>query len=394
MIPEILCLALALGQDPELRGAWLMHDTFDTPSRRVDILAKCKKAHLNTIFPTAAPIGANYGEATPAAFTALLDDAKAAGLQVHVWIQNYKRLGGETNPVDFRDPTERETQKQWALSLLAAYPKLDGVHFDYIRYPTWEDSDAAKISGVAETVRITKEAMKTQYPGKTLTAAVFRAAAVSYRGQNSTWNGAVPQWYRDWYAAYPNNWFATQAQTQPGLQSNWLLGPSYMSYQQDPPAWLKGAYLDGCMSMQYTAADQVWQDEVAIWKSFLSYLGGSTSTIYMGLGWMGPSQWWTDSAFDPAAMVRFVKHGRSQGIKGFVIFRLGQPGVDDNPLLDALSADVFKTDVASTLGAAAPPAPPPPGGAAPKPKGGGGGGPACGLTGLEVFFLLGLLRRR
>jgi hypothetical protein len=397
-----VCLSLAGaspqgGGTPELRGGWLMADTFATAAQRAATVAKFKRAHLNTAFPTAPPLNGNYGESDPAAFAAFLDDATAAGLSVHVWVQNYKRRG-DANPADFRDPAEREAQKQWALDLLQAYPKLDGVHFDYIRYSTWEDSDASKINAITDTLRLTREALRARHPGKPLTAAVFRAAAVSYRGQNGTWKGDVPPWYRDWYAADPDNWYAVQARTDPALNPSWLLGPSFQSYQQDPPSWLKAGVLEGIMSMQYTAVDKTWQDEVLIWKSFLAHLRTSADGFYMGLGWMGPSPWWGDSAFDAPAMVRFIKYGRSQGLKGFVIFRLGQPGVDDTPLLDALSVDgpangndaPFETDVPSPLGGAAAPAPapspPPPSGS--DPGGGSEGSEGCGATGAEAALLL------
>lgn len=406
VVSSLVFLSAAGAQDPgtpELRGGWLMANTFATPEARAATIDKFKKAHLNTAFPTAPPLNGNYGESEPAAFAALLDDAKAAGLQVHVWVQNYKRLGGETNPVDFRNAAEREAQKQWALDLLQAYPKLDGVHFDYIRYSTWEDSDASKINAIQETLRLTREALKTQHPGKPLTCAVFRAAAVTYRGQDGNWKGDVPQWYRDWYAADPDNYYAVQARTDPTLSPNWLLGPSFQSYQQDPASWVKAGVTDALMSMQYTAADQTWQQEVQLWKSFHAHLGASQDAIYMGLGWMPASQWWPDSGFDPAALVRFIKYGRSQGIKGYVIFRLGQSGVDDTPLINALSVDgpdngyaaPWKTDVASPLasGGSPPPAPAP----SPAP---GSGEPAgddnpdgCGATGLELLLIL-VLRRR
>jgi uncharacterized lipoprotein YddW (UPF0748 family) len=396
MLAEILCLALA-AQDPgtpELRGGWLSSDTFDTAAERTSIVAKFRRAHLNTMFVTCPPVGGNYGESAPADFAALIDEAKAAGLAVHAWFQSFKRLG-EASPADFASAAEQEAQKRWVLDLLSAYPKLDGIHLDYIRYSTWEDCIAAKMDGLVRTISGIRQALRAQHPGLPLTAAVFRAAAVSYRGWKPTWQGDVPAWYRDWYAADPDNYYVRQA-ALPGNNANWLLGPSFFSYQQDPPAWLQAGLLDAVLSMQYTAVLETWQNEVLLWKSFLGRLGVPADKACMGLGWMGPSTWWEDSAFDAKAMVAFIKYGRSQGLKGFCLFRLGQPGVDDGPLLDALSVDgpdngnaaPFKADVASPLSAAsaAPPAPSPPGGSA--------GAYGCGLTGIEGPLLLVLLALR
>ena len=130
--------------------------------------------------------------------------------------------------------------------------------------------------------------------------------------------------------ANPTNYYVQKA-NEPGNNSNWLLGPSFYSCQQDPPTWLKDDLLDAWASMQYTAVDATWQSEVQIWKSLLGFRGVATDKAYMGLGWTSPTEWFADSNFDAPAMVRFTKYGRSQGIKGFTIFRLGQPGIDDSP---------------------------------------------------------------
>jgi hypothetical protein len=402
MIAEILCLLFAV-QDPgtpELRGGWLASDTFDTAPHRADIIAKFRRAHLNTVFLTIPPLNGNYGTCDPAAFGAMLADSKAAGLIVYAWFQNFKRLG-ESTPADFTSAAEREAQKQWVLAMLAAYPALDGIHLDYIRYSTWEACIAAKMNGVAETVRTIHDAVG----GKPLTAAIFNAAAVTYRGWKPTWEGDVPQWYRDWYASNSSNYYIQKA-NEPGNSPNWMLGPSFFSYQQDPPAWLKAGHLEAICSMQYTSLDATWKSEADLWKSFLTFQGVGMERAFIGLGWMAPVPFFEDSNFDAPALVRFIKYGRSLGLKGFSIFRLGQPGVDDSVLLDALSVDgpangnaaVFKVDVASPLGGAAPPAPPPvppppTGGGTPRPKSTGQGGGGCGLTGLEVVLLLLAVRR-
>src|SRR5436190_1986537 len=128
MIGEMLCLGMALAaQDPataEMRGGWLAADTFDTAQHRTDIVAKFKRGHLNTIFLTVPPLNGNYGTSDPAAFDALIHDAKAAGLLVYAWFQCFKRQG-ESTPADFTSSTERDAQRQWVLAMLSAFPALD-----------------------------------------------------------------------------------------------------------------------------------------------------------------------------------------------------------------------------------------------------------------------------
>lgn len=392
MLPALLLFAAAL-QDPgtpELRGAWLANDTVDTAPHRADMLAKLRKGHFNTVFIAVPPLNGQYGTSDAAGFGAMVTEAKAAGLSVHAWFSCFKRMG-ENSQADFTSPAEQAAQKQWFLDMLAAYPALDGVQCDYIRYSTWESCAAAKMKGVADTIRTIRDAVSP----RPVTCAVFNAAAITYRGWKPTWEGDVPQWYRDWYAAHPGNYYELQANA-PGNNANWLLGGSFFSYQQDPAAWIRDGLATACAAMQYTAVDATWENEVQIWKSFL---GADQGRMFVGLGWMASAPFFEDSAFDPAAMVRFVKYGRSQGVKGFVVFRLGQPGVNDDALLDALSVDgpangnaaPFTKDVASTLpGSTAGPAPAP----APSPPsssgdgGGGGKHSPCGgsIPGSADFF--------
>lgn len=379
LLPTLFVLLMT--QDPgtaELRGAWLANDTVDTAAHRAEMLAKLRRGHFNTAFIAVPPLGGQYGTSDAAGFGAMVDDCAAAGISVHAWFQNFKRLG-ESTQADFTSAAERAAQRQWVLDMLAAYPTLDGVQCDYIRYSTWEACAAAKMQGVADTVKAIRDAVAP----RPVTCAVFNAASISYRGWKPTWEGDVPQWYRDWYAANPNNYYEQQANA-PGNNANWLLGGSFFSYQQDPAAWIKAGLAAGCATMQYTAVDATWQSEVQIWKGFL---GAENGKLYMGLGWMGPTQWFADSAFDAAAMVRFIKYGRANGVKGFVVFRLGQPGVDDGPFLDALSVDgpangnaaPFTRDVPSILASSSSPTPAP-APSAPGGSGGGGGHSGCGGT--------------
>ena len=70
-----------------------------------------------------------------------------------------------------------------------------------------------------------------------------------------------------------------------------------------------------------------------LWKSFRK---GRLEGIVMGLGWLKEKEH-PDWDLKPDPVVRFIKYGRSQGLKGFSIFSLGAPDVDDEPLLKALA---------------------------------------------------------
>ena len=315
----------------ELRGVWMKPVCFDSSARRKSVLGKIRKANLNTVFLAVPPVEGNYGSCKRGDFEAVLKEA--GDLSVHAWLLNHHRKGWGKG-VDFTDPGERDAQMKWALALLGAYPSLDGIHFDYIRDSEWAAVDGSKMKGVTETIRITREGMRKRHPGRFLTASCFIAASAAYQGSKAGgWEGAVPEWYRTWYRERADNWYIRRGKEQKELREDWLLGPLCFNYQQNPHTWLHEAGIDGVIPMQYTSVDRIWQAEVDLWKSFL---GERSDRLYPGLGWL-TEEGHPDWKYDAAALVRFIRHGRARGMKGFVIFTLGVPDVDDAPLIEALS---------------------------------------------------------
>jgi hypothetical protein len=325
----------------ELRGVWLNPYAFDDANRE-ETLRKITAANLNTIFAASPYINGNYGETDPKDYYELIRSARSLGLSVHGWICNHRRLG-RGNGIDFTNPQEQKAQVKWALDLLDKYPELDGVHFDYIRYKEWSRCDAAKISGINATIRQVYEAIKSKYPDKFLTATSFVAASASYNGRRSNgrllWEGEVPQWFRDWHSTNPNNWYSMRHVRYSRLKKEWLLGPSHFNYQQDPVTWIKEGILDGVMPMQYSSNRRTWHSEVDLWKCFMN---GNLERVYIGLGWL-VEKGHTDWRYDPAALIRHIKYGRSQGLRGFVIYQFGfnqlPKNVDDWDIVNALSID-------------------------------------------------------
>ena len=110
-----------------------------------------------------------------------------------------------------------------------------------------------------------------------------------------------------------------------------------MSYQQDPATWTGNGFVDHLVPMQYTADTAVMRNDIDIWASFMQWVGRPMSVINLGLGWFDEPSSFPDSKFDAAAMVQHIVYGRSKGIGGYTIFRLGNPGIDDSPLIDALT---------------------------------------------------------
>lgn len=319
------------------------------------MLEKSIKAKLNTVFVEAPPIGNNYGHGTAESFLAFVDlvQEQQEDLIVFGWISNHKRTW--PTPADLQLADERQAQADWVDMLLDDYPCLDGIAIDYIRYPTWEESQKSKLDGVTETVHIIRNV--TDQRNKQLLSTSFNAATVTYRGTSPSWDGEVPAWFQDWYVADPNNYFQEEATlggtgvvNQMNLNStsnpDYLLGPSFMSYQQDPVTWMTKGYVDHVVPMQYTADPIVMQNDIDAWHSFLSFAGQDNifqdpnnvlQGIHLGLGWLEEPSSFPDSKFDPAAMIKHIQYGRSRNVGGYTIFRLGIPGIDDDPLIQALT---------------------------------------------------------
>jgi PKD repeat protein len=111
-----------------------------------------------------------------------------------------------------------------------------------------------------------------------------------------------------------------------------------MKYQQDPIYWHTMGWLDLCLPMQYTINDQKWMDEADIWRSFYDFTTpGDFGAFGMGLGWFEESG--HDWGYDAPGCVNKVKYGRTIDCQGEAIFRIGEPGIDDWVLIDALSVD-------------------------------------------------------
>ena len=261
LIPFLMAVCQSSGimaaAESEVRAVWLNPFAFNSPEIRETTLAKIRRAHLNTVFLQTPSVAGNYGiqwgGASAENYSAFLNQLKDAGVAVHGWIINRERAG-EGTQADFTSKRERKAQAEWARAVLDAYPKLDGVHFDYIRYGEWARHDSARARGVTETVRISLKYIRKKHPGRLLTAAVFVAASANYMGQvrqgKRFWDDPLPKWFFRWLDDHPDNWYAERGRTDPKLGPNMLLGPSFFKYQQDPVTWLESDSIDAVCPMQ------------------------------------------------------------------------------------------------------------------------------------------------
>ncbi|MCJ7739931.1 hypothetical protein MUP32_01260 [Candidatus Microgenomates bacterium] len=332
----------------ETRGTWLNPNAFNSDTRRTETLNKIKQANLNTVFLAAYTLDGNYGWSQKADFDQFYTMLRQNNISVHVWVANMYRISG----VDFTDPVERTAQKNWAMSWFNHYPDLDGFHLDYIRY-VWGDGKiyADKMKAVNNTVETIYNGIKSQYPNKKLSAAVFSSCKDYTHTEEQN---AIPLWFKTWFNNHPNNYYYDN------YDGNIHRTPIFMSVNQDPVTWITSNYINTVIPMQYTTDDSKWNTDADQWKSFLIQNGNYPA---MGLGWLkpDPNDPNSDWGFNAPGIVRKINYGRSLGFTGFVIFELGNAnlptGVSDGDLVNALANGPFSSKVPSCMTSSSSPTP-------------------------------------
>ncbi len=355
----------------ETRGTWLNIDAFDTAQDRTETLSKIQRANLNTAFVLAPLIDTPNGSgqdgpptdsSTHENFLAFIQLAHQAGISVHIWIPSrFRKVRANGNSkVNFTDPDEHQAQADWVLALMDKYGAYSaGIHFDYIRYDNWEIINRrAKMDGVTNTLATVYAQLKAKYPAKRLTTTSFSMTPgwVEEYESPPRWDryaDDVPHWFQDWYEAHPGNIYEGTIDDDSGNQ--YIGAPVYMKYQQNPVGWLQEGIVDMVIPMQYTSNLGVWNEEADHWKSFIESIGSTPDKLAMGLGWLRSEN--RDDGWDwnPTALVDHIQHGRSIGLKNFVIFEIGatvRNGLTDQDLIDALTTGneaPFNTPIQSCL---------------------------------------------
>ena len=156
-------IATAAGGEVELRGAWVWGRSCGTPDKADKLLARAERMNLNALYflsfydgatvchqSEMVPMNRRVAEGfDPLAY--VLERARAKNMEVHVWFVNGESTGGtifRENPqwramdmagqrIDWFDlcqPAVRKWQAALMTEVLENY-NVDGVHFDYIRFP-------------------------------------------------------------------------------------------------------------------------------------------------------------------------------------------------------------------------------------------------------------------
>ncbi|MCH9656326.1 MAG: family 10 glycosylhydrolase [Planctomycetes bacterium] len=250
-----------------------------------------------------------------------LKAAHQHGLEVHVWKVNHNlstapasfikkmRDAGRTQvsvkgePSDWLNPAHPENfqlEVDSMLEVVKKYP-VDGIHFDYIRYPNDRHcySDYSRKKFESDTgIKV------TNWPG-------------------DCYNGKLKSQYRDWRAAQITRLVETvqreARKLRPGIKISAAVFREYPECRewvaQDWPLWAKRGYLDFICPMDYTDNDrqfQIWIEEQQ------KHLAGSIP-IYPGIGALSArTTLSSDRVLGQIAITRQLKTG------GFTVFSLNQ----------------------------------------------------------------------
>lgn len=249
-----------------------------------------------------------------------VEAAEKHGIEVHVWMVCYNL---STAPEDFvakmteegrtqvkADGTavrwlcpshpDNETLQCDALCEIVRKYEIDGVHFDYIRYP---DRNHCYCNGCRE--RFTEDAgiEISQWPGDVLAAGRAKDAFLQWRCDRIT--GLVARVHKEAKAIKPEIKISAAVFCDYPGSRDWVL--------QDWPVWVEQGYLDFLCPMSYT--DDLDRFESLTEKQ--QELIKGRIPLYPGIGATATGQRLT-----PDKVVAQIEIARKHGAGGFVIFNL------------------------------------------------------------------------
>jgi len=240
---------------------------------------------------------------------------KKHGVEVHVWKVNYNLSGA---PDDFVEKLRRESRLQQSHTgqehkwLCPSHPEnfqleldsmlevvrnydVDGLHFDYIRYP---NGSYCYCDGCRRRFEADTGLKVADWP-------------------KDCYSGDLRDRYRDWRCEQITRLVAAvhreAKKLKPGIKISAAVFGAYPdcreSVGQDWVAWVKAGYLDFLCPMDYTQSDFQF---ISLVENQLRLVDGRIP-VYPGIGaWRLP----------PDRVVGQIHHARSLGAPGFTVFNL------------------------------------------------------------------------
>ena len=293
-------------------------------------------AHYNSAFLPHSTEFTNYGDQ----ITACVNAAHARGLQVHVWKINWNLVGA---PQSFIDSLRASNRTQVSASgqaidwLCPSQPDnftletnsmlevvrnydLDGIHFDYIRYP---DSDCCYCTGCSARFQSQTGRTVTNWPADVLAAGALRNAFLDWRRAQIT--RLVTAIHAEVKAIKPDvkvsaAVFADAPSAFDGVGQDWRL-------------WITNGIVDFLCPMDYTADLSQFTNFVS---QQLAYAAGRIP-IYPGIG---------AYILQPDGTLAQIQQTRAARTQGFTLFELSPDAVIN--LLPAIRAGATAPDEPDT----------------------------------------------
>jgi uncharacterized lipoprotein YddW (UPF0748 family) len=285
---------------PEARAVWVVRFDMTSPESIQRVVDTAAKYHFNAITVQVRGRGDAYYlnglepraeglDKQPAPFDPLqtaIDLGHKAGLQVHAWLNTCYCWGGAQKPKDpkhvvnahpewlmadregntplvagpnlegaFLDPGNPDARKHIHdvfLDVARRY-NIDGIHFDYVRYPNREmgfnDSDIKGFKAmVAPTLTAEERDAMDIMPARDAWPTMFPGKWAQWRRDNVT--GLVRRIYKDVKAIKPN--VAVSAALIPwGAFTTWEDSEPYNSTSQDWFGWMREGIIDIAVPMTY-----------------------------------------------------------------------------------------------------------------------------------------------
>lgn len=312
---------------PELRAIWEHHATGPFPGDWASGIAALATNQFNAVFPNLLWAGlAHYASAylpRSAEFAqhgdqiaACVQAARARGVAVHVWKVNYNLLGAPPAfinslraaqrtqvsrtgaPLDWLCPSHPENfalETNTMLEVVRNYD-IDGIHFDYIRYP---DSDHCYCAGCGERFQSQTGQVVANWPAGVLAAGAVRAAFLDWRRAQIT--RLVDAVYHGTKELKP--FVQVSAAVFPEAES------AYDGVGQDWRAWATNGIVDFLCPMNYTTELHRFTNLVA---QQLAAVGGRVP-VYPGIG---------AYVLQTDATLAQIEATRAADTGGFIIFEL------------------------------------------------------------------------
>lgn len=285
----------------EIRAMWVVRDSMTSPQKVRNVISLAKKYGFNTLFVQVRGRGDAFYQSRfeprseeladqPADFDPLalaVDEGHKAGLEVHAWMNTFlvwskgrrpyssrhiinqhpewlvqdKQQRCRTTPnseceggfLDPAIPDVREYTKNVFLDVALRYP-VDGIHFDYVRYP-------------CNGYSFSQYDMKAfrEYMTEQLSENDVQFADAKARKNRLAWFYLYPNQWREWRMMQVGNTVRdiadTARQTRPELIVSAAVFPNYSVASEDKGQawrnWLRDGVLDAVCPMTYNRNTEV-----------------------------------------------------------------------------------------------------------------------------------------